>query len=68
MTSLIGFAVAIGAEFLAESGFSLIDWEAGWAESSMAIAIGMIIAAVIAIGVLLVLKKNSEKNTSEKVV
>ena len=28
----VAFAVAIGAEFMAESGLSLIDWEADWAE------------------------------------
>ena len=28
---LVAFACAIGAEMMAESGLSLIDWEAGWA-------------------------------------
>ena len=47
----VAFAVAIGAEFMAESGLSLIDWEADWAESSTAMAIGMVVAAVLAVAV-----------------
>lgn len=55
---VIAFAFAIGAELLAESGFELIEWEAGWAESSTAMAIAMVLAAVVAIAVLLVMKRN----------
>ena len=47
--SLAAFLLAIGAEFLAENGTALIDWEADWAGSSTALAIGMVVAGVIAV-------------------
>ena len=52
------FAAALAAELLATSGFSLIDWEASWAESTTALAIGMVAAAVLAVVVVLVMRKN----------
>ena len=55
--SLIGFAVAVGAEMMAESGLSLIDWEASWAESGTAMAAGMVTAAALAVITLLVIRK-----------
>lgn len=58
---IIAFIGAIAAEFLAESGFELIDWEADWAESTGAMAIGMLVSAVVAVVVLVVMKKNAEK-------
>ncbi len=58
---IIAFLGAIAAEFLAESGFELIEWEAEWAESTGALAIGMLVAAVAAVVVLLAMKKNAEK-------
>ena len=58
--SLVAFAVAVCAEMLAESGMSLIDWEADWAGSGTALAAGMIVAAVIAIIALAVMKKRAE--------
>lgn len=57
---VVAFICAIGAEMLAESGFELIDWEAGWAESGTAIASGMVVAAILAVVVLVVMKKNAE--------
>lgn len=57
---LVAFACAIGAEMMAESGLSLIDWEAGWAESGTALAAGMVVAAVIAIVMLMVMRKNAD--------
>ena len=60
--SLVAFAVAVCAEMLAESGMSLIDWEADWAGSGTALAAGMIVAAVIAIIVLAVMKKRAESS------
>lgn len=57
---LIAFACAIGAEMMAESGLSLIDWEAGWAESGTALAVGMVVAAVIAIVMLVAMRKNAQ--------
>ena len=58
--ALVAFAVAIGAEMLAESGSSLIDWEASWAESGTAVAAGMVVAAVLAVVMLIVMKKKAE--------
>ena len=58
---VVAFICAIASEFLAESGFELIDWEAEWAESTGSMAIGMLVAAVVAVLVILVMKKNSEK-------
>lgn len=55
--SLIGFAVAVGAEMMAESGLSLIDWEASWSESGTALAAGMAAAAALAVITLLVIRK-----------
>lgn len=57
--SIVGFVVACGAEMLAESGFELIDWEAGWAESGTAFVVGMVIAAAIILVTLMVLRKNA---------
>lgn len=62
--SLAAFAVAVCAEMLAESGMSLIDWEADWAGSGTALAAGMIVAAVIAIIVLAVMKKRAESSNA----
>ena len=62
--SLVAFAVAVCAEMLAESGMSLIDWEAEWAESGTAMAVGMVAAAAVAIIALLVIKKNAGKKAA----
>ena len=48
----------------ATAGMSLIDWEAEWAESGTALAAGMLVAAVLAVAVLLVMKKNAERNVA----
>lgn len=58
--SLIGFAVAMGAEYLAESGMALIDWEASWAESSGAMVVGMGVAAAAAAIVIFWMKRNAQ--------
>ena len=60
----VGFVCTIVAELAATAGMSLIDWEAEWAESGTAMAVGMIVAAVIAIIALLVIKKNAEKKAA----
>ena len=57
MISIVAFIVAIAAEFLAESGMELIDWEASWAESGTAMAIAMVAAAAMSVVVLLVMRK-----------
>lgn len=57
---VVAFIGAIAAECLAESGFELIDWEAEWAESTGSMAIGMLVAAVVAVIALVVMKKKAE--------
>lgn len=64
LACVIGFICAIAAELTATAGMSLVDWEAEWAESGTAMAVGMVVAAVLCIAVLLVMKKNSERNTA----
>lgn len=53
------FAVAAAAELLAESGMSLIDWEADWAGNSASLAAGIVVAAAVAVIVLVVIKKKA---------
>ena len=55
---------AIVAELAATAGMSLIDWEAEWAESGTALAVGMVAAAAVAIIALLVIKKNAGKKSA----
>ena len=57
----VAFIGAVAAEFLAEKGFELIDWEAEWAESTGSMAVGMAAAAAIAVIVLAAMKKNAQK-------
>lgn len=59
LVCLVAFVCAIGAEMMAENGISLIDWEAGWAKSGTALASGMVVAAVIAIVMLAIMRKNA---------
>ena len=59
----VGFVCAIVAELAATAGMSLIDWEAEWAESGTALAVGMV-AAAVAIIALLVIKKNAGKKAA----
>ena len=61
---VIGFLCAVVAELAATAGMSLIDWEAEWAESGTALAIGMVCAAALAVAALLVIRKNSERNVA----
>lgn len=63
LVCLAGFGIAVAAEMAATAGMSLIDWEAEWAESGTALALGMTVAAAMAVAVLLVIKKNAERNT-----
>lgn len=56
----VAFVCAVAAEMLATSGLELIDWEASWAESGTSFAVGMIVAAVLALAVLVVMKKKAE--------
>ncbi len=50
------FIAAIAAELLATSGMPLIDWEAEWAESGTAVALGIAAAAAAAVAVIAVIK------------
>ncbi len=60
----VAFAVAIGAEFMAESGMSIIDWEADWAESSVAVAIGIVAAAVLSVAIVLLMRTRAAKKAA----
>ena len=64
LVCVIGFACAIAAELAATAGMSLIDWEAEWAESGTALAVGMVAAAALAVIVLLVMKKSRGRNVA----
>ena len=59
------FIVAVGAECLAESGLSLIDWEAAWAESTGALITGIIIAAAAAGIVIFWMRRNASLRKAE---
>lgn len=63
---LVAFAVAVGAEFLAENDMGLIDWEADWAESGTALAIGMVAAAALFVVAVIVIRIRGQKHTTEK--
>lgn len=65
LLSVVGFACAIGAEFLAEGGFELISWEADWAESMTAVIVGMIVAVVIAGVAILVIRQKGKGSVAE---
>ena len=53
------FVVAVLAACLSKAGFSLIEWEAEWAESTGAIFTGLGVAAVIAIVAAFCLHRNA---------
>ena len=59
----VAFAAAVCAEFMAENGLSLIDWEADWAGSSTSMAAGMVIAAAVVVAVVLVMRVCSAKRS-----
>ena len=61
----VGFCCDVAAEMAATAGMSLIDWEAEWAESGTAMAVGMVAAAAVAVAALLVIKKNRERNVTQ---
>ena len=54
--AIVGFAAAAGSELLASSGTPLIEWEAEWAKSGTALAVGLVVAAAAAVAVITVLK------------
>lgn len=60
---LLAVAGAFIFEILSESN-PLVDWEAPWAESNMAIAISLVVAAVVALIVILIIrnKNNGQEN------
>jgi len=56
---VVGFIAATAVEFVAESGLSLIDWEADWAESQISIVIACMAAACVATFVIWMLRKKA---------
>ena len=63
----LGFVCAIAAELLAESGLTLLKWEADWAETKGAVIIGIVLALLVALLVLTVLKRNADLRRTEGV-
>lgn len=61
ITVILVFLVAMGAEFLAEGGYELIDWEAEWAESSEAMMVGGIVALLITILIFVIMRREASK-------
>ena len=57
---IIGFITAVAAELLATGGFELIDWEASWAESTQAMIVAIIAAAVVALIVIGVIRSRAK--------
>ena len=57
---IIGFIAAVAAELLATGGFELIDWEASWAESTPAMIVAIIAAAVVALIVIGVIRSRAK--------
>ncbi|MGL5295322.1 MAG: cell division protein FtsQ [Culicoidibacterales bacterium] len=56
---LVAFLVAIGGEFLSETGMSLIDWEASWAESGISIVMSMLLAVVVIGAIVIKMKRRT---------
>ena len=63
--AVIAFAAAAGAELLASSGTPLIEWEAGWAGNSTALAAAFVVAALAAVIVIAALKFKAGKEKAE---
>ncbi len=57
---LVAFAAAVACEMLAESGLSLIDWEAAWAGSGTSIAVGLVVAAAAAVLIVLAMRRSTQ--------
>ncbi len=64
--SILGFGCAIGAELLAETGMSLIDWEADWAETPAAMAAGFALAALVALIAFGIIRRNAQLRMAEE--
>ena len=63
---LIAFVIAAAAELLATSGISLVEWEADWAESKTALAVGLVVAAALSVLILAVMKAKADRGQKEQ--
>jgi hypothetical protein len=61
LLSMVGFFFAIAFEFLGKSGFSLIDWEASWAETPITFVVGFLIALLLVLVSFLKLRKQARE-------
>lgn len=61
------FILAVGFEFMAETGINIIDWEASWAESVPAMMMGIAVAAIISIGLIGMLFSRRNKTLKTQV-
>ena len=66
LACVIGFVAAVASALIADGGLPLIDWEADWAESGAAFAVGMVVAAALAVAAILVIKARSGKSAEQK--
>lgn len=60
LLAIVGFSVAVGSELLAESGISLIDWEADWAKTPGAMIMGIGLAVIVALITVGIIKRNAD--------
>lgn len=58
---LLGFLGAFLTKYIAESGYSIIDWEAEWAESTLSIIIGFVAATVVSVLVIFMFFKKAKQ-------
>lgn len=61
------FAVGAGCQLLAKSGWKLVEWKTGWADSKMAILVAMTAAAVIGIAVVLRMRASHTASSEGRV-
>ena len=60
----LDITAAVASALIADGGLPLIDWEADWAESGTAFAIGMVVAAALAVAAILVIKIKARSGES----
>lgn len=63
----LSFILAVGFEFMAETGINIIDWEASWAESVPAMIMGIAVSAIISIGLIGMLFSKRNKTLKTQV-
>ena len=67
VVAVISFILAVGFEFMAETGINIIDWEASWAESVPAMMMGIAVAIIIFISLIGMLFSRRNKTLKAQV-